>query len=76
MDEVRVKIQAPAQNGKANTALVRFLCELLDCRKSQIQIILGEKGRIKTVEIAGIDAPELRRRFELQRGSRRKGQIM
>jgi uncharacterized protein (TIGR00251 family) len=75
-EEVRVKIQAPAQDGKANTALVRFLCELLDCRKSQIQIILGEKSRIKTVEIAGIDAPEVWRRLELQRGTRQKGQIM
>jgi uncharacterized protein len=69
MDEVRMKIQAPAQDGKANTALVRLLSELLDCRKSQIQIIHGKKGRIKTIEIAGIDAPEVWRRLELHRDS-------
>jgi uncharacterized protein len=66
MDEVRVKIQAPAQDGKANAALVRFLCELLGCRKSQIQIIQGEKARIKTLEITGLDAPEVWRRLASQ----------
>jgi hypothetical protein len=47
--------------------LCGFLSELLDCRKSQIQIIDGEKGRIKTIEIAGIDAPEVWRRLGLHR---------
>jgi uncharacterized protein len=75
MDEVRMKIQAPAQDRKANTALVRFLSQLLDCRKSQIQIIHGEKSRIKTIEIAGIDAPEIWRRLDLHRDSKQKGQI-
>jgi uncharacterized protein (TIGR00251 family) len=48
---VRLKIHAPAQDGKANAELIRFLGELLDCRKSQITIVSGATARDKIVEL-------------------------
>jgi uncharacterized protein (TIGR00251 family) len=67
-DEVRLKIQAPAQDGKANTEVIRFLAELIDCQKSRIAIKRGEKARNKTIEIAGISPEEVRRKLEIAVG--------
>jgi uncharacterized protein (TIGR00251 family) len=56
-DEIRLKVRAQAQDGKANAEVIRFLAELIDCPKSRIAIKRGEKTRIKIIEIAGI-SPE------------------
>jgi len=48
----RVKLtQAPVDN-KANLALIKFLAGELNLKKSQIQIIKGEKSREKIIEIS------------------------
>lgn len=54
---IRIRLRAPAVEGKANAALVRFLAEALGVRPSAIRILRGETGRTKTVEIEGIDGP-------------------
>ena len=53
-EEIRLKVRAQAQDGKANAEVIRFLAELIDCQKSRIAIKRGEKTRIKIIEIAGI----------------------
>ena len=53
-DEIRLKVRAQAQDGKANAEVIRFLAELIDCQKSRIAIKRGAKARIKIIEIAGI----------------------
>lgn len=55
-EEGRLKIylQAPALEGKANQALVEFLAEYLNVKKSQIEIIKGLKSRNKIVNIKGV----------------------
>jgi uncharacterized protein (TIGR00251 family) len=55
-DEVRLKIQAPAQDGRANAEVIRFLAELIECQRSRIVIKRGEKARTKIVEIEGVRA--------------------
>jgi uncharacterized protein len=57
--EVRLKIQAPAQDGKANAEMIRFLSVLIDCPKSEIAIKRGEKSRKKIVEVEGMSAEEV-----------------
>jgi|GEM_PF-2023266 len=54
-DEIRLKVRAQAQDGKANAEIIRFLAELIDCQKSRIAIKRGEKTRIKIIEMAGIN---------------------
>lgn len=44
-------LNAPAVEGKANKALVRVLADYFSVKKSQINIIKGEKSRDKIVEI-------------------------
>lgn len=48
-----VKIKAPAQDGKANDELVRFLSEKLGLPKSKIRIVSGFTSQFKKLEIEG-----------------------
>lgn len=47
----KVCLTAPAMDGKANRALVEFLADHFNVRKSQIEIIKGLKSRHKTISI-------------------------
>lgn len=50
-DTVKIKLTAPAVDGKANKALVDFLSEQLDVSKSKIQIVRGLTARMKQVRV-------------------------
>ena len=62
-DEIRLKVKAPAVDGKANAALIEYLAELTDVPRSKIQIKAGEKARIKVVELEGPSPEEVRARI-------------
>jgi len=53
---VRIRLQAPPVEGKANNALLRFLAAQLGIPRRRITVVAGEKGRNKRVLIAGLDA--------------------
>jgi uncharacterized protein (TIGR00251 family) len=46
-----IKLQAPPVDGKANTELLRFLADELECAKSQVTLQRGESSRLKVVEL-------------------------
>ena len=50
-NEYRVAVKAPAQDGKANDAVVRALAEHFKVAKSRVQITHGHRGKKKLVEI-------------------------
>ena len=50
---LRVRLQAPAVEGKANQALVRFLSEKLDVPRSSVQLLSGEHHRTKVIAVMG-----------------------
>jgi uncharacterized protein len=54
-DRLRVRIAAPAVEGKANDELARFLAELCGVRRSAVTIVAGQRGREKTVVIRGVE---------------------
>lgn len=56
LDAVKIKIAAPAVEGKANAELVRFLSGLLNLPKSAVSIKSGDVARIKIVEIDADEA--------------------
>ena len=62
-DEIRLKIKAPAVEGKANAALIEYLSELTDIPRAKIQLKAGEKSRTKVVEIEGLAPDEVRDRI-------------
>lgn len=56
---LRVRLQAPALEDRANVALCEYLAELLKTPKSAVRILGGERSRIKRVEIRGVTEQEI-----------------
>ena len=50
---LRLKLAAPAIEGRANDALCAYLAELLGTAKSRVEILKGESGRLKRVAVRG-----------------------
>ncbi|KAM3070052.1 hypothetical protein ACMFMG_003916 [Clarireedia jacksonii] len=53
--QVEVCVSTPAREGEANKAVRELLSDILDCPKSDIEVIKGMKSRDKTVAITGLD---------------------
>jgi uncharacterized protein (TIGR00251 family) len=53
-DRLRVAVNAPPVDGKANEAVVRTLAAALGVPRSAVEIVRGETGRRKTVRIRGV----------------------
>jgi len=64
-DAVKIKVAAPAVDGKANEALLEFVAEKLCIHRRDITLIAGEKSRDKAIEIANLDAVKARARLLL-----------
>ncbi|HEX9795463.1 MAG TPA: DUF167 domain-containing protein [Anaerolineales bacterium] len=61
---VRIRVQQPPVEGKANEALIAFLADLLGVRKNRIEILAGEHGLDKIVAILDLNADEVEKRIE------------
>lgn len=48
---LKIRIAAPAQEGKANAAIIQFLSQTLSIPKSQITLLRGDASRIKLFEL-------------------------
>ena len=51
-DIYKVKVKAPAVEGKANRAVIESLSEFFNVKKSEIKILKGEKSREKLISIS------------------------
>ena len=51
---LKVRLQAPAVEDRANEALVEFLAQLLKTPKSAVRILSGDRSRMKRIEIRGV----------------------
>jgi len=60
---LKVKIHAPALDGRANEALTDFLAQRLGLSRRAVGLVRGEKSRQKIVRIDGITLEEARRRL-------------
>ena len=56
---LKIRLQAPAVEDRANEALCVFLAQLLKRPKSAVRILAGERSRMKRVEISGVTATEV-----------------
>jgi uncharacterized protein len=56
---LRVKVKAPAIEGKANDELCYFLGEFFEVKRSMVFLRKGERGREKTIEICGRSEEDL-----------------
>ena len=51
-DALKIRIQAPPIEGKANTYLIRFLSKHWNIPRSNIEMLSGETGRNKRIRIS------------------------
>ena len=52
---LRVRLAAPAREGKANDALAGLLAGVLGVRRKDVMLVAGASGRRKLVRVRGID---------------------
>jgi len=55
-ERLKVQLAAPPVDGEANAALVAFLAHALGVRRADVTLLRGERGRRKTVRVAGVSA--------------------
>ena len=56
---LKVRLQAPAVENRANEALCEYLAELLKTPKSAVRILSGDRSRTKRLEIRGVTKQQL-----------------
>ena len=60
---LKVKVHAPALEGRANDELLDFLAEKLGLHRRALTLLRGDKSRQKVVQITGLDSAALRLRL-------------
>lgn len=58
-DALKIELQAPPVDGKANAALLKFLAEQLDLPKTAVSLKSGESSRDKVIKITGITPEQI-----------------
>lgn len=56
---LKIRLQAPAVEDRANEALCEFLAEILKRPKSAVRILAGDRGRTKRVEVFGVTTAQV-----------------
>lgn len=63
-DAVKIRLNAPPVEGKANDALIEFLADTLDLRRAQIEIVTGHTSRHKVVRVRGTTGKQIEERLK------------
>ncbi len=62
---LKIKVHAPALDGRANDELLDFLAQKLGVPRRTVTLLCGEKSRQKVVQIAGLDIAAVKVRLGL-----------
>lgn len=62
-DALKIRLQAPPVDNKANVELVRFLADALEVPGARLTLLAGATGRNKRVLVRGMNAAEVERRL-------------
>ena len=60
---VRLRVNAPPVDGKANAAALRFLAVVLGLRVGDLRIVSGARSRSKVIGVTGLDPGTVARRL-------------
>jgi len=63
-DVLKVKIHAPALDGRANAALLEFLADRLGLPRRAVILVRGGRSNHKAVRIEGVSLDEVRRQLD------------
>ena len=61
--QLKIAVQAPPIEGRANSALIAVLTELFELSKSKVELVSGELSRSKVFLLRGVDAESARRKL-------------
>jgi uncharacterized protein (TIGR00251 family) len=62
-DALKVKVHAPALDGRANDALMEFLAKKLGLPRRAVTLVRGDKSRHKVVRMQGLTLAEAKARL-------------
>lgn len=62
-EALKIKVHAPALEGRANDELCEFLADQLKLPRRAVTLLRGEKSRQKTVRLDGLTLAEARQRL-------------
>jgi len=64
-DALKIRLNAPPVEGRANEALIVFLAEKLGLPRANIEIIVGETARRKIVRVRGVNAQHVEAKIKM-----------
>ncbi len=73
-DALKVRVAAPPENGRANSAITKLLADQLGLAPSAVQLTSGAAGRTKRFRVVGIDEAIVRAVLERLVGASRSVQ--
>jgi uncharacterized protein (TIGR00251 family) len=56
---IKIRISAPADKGKANAELLKFLSKILKIQRTDIEIISGTNSKIKMIKINTLEKEQI-----------------
>ncbi len=59
----KVKVRAPPEDGRANTAILELLSQVLHINKRALRLVRGEAAREKEILVSGLSPEETDRRL-------------
>jgi hypothetical protein len=57
---IKVRVQAPALEDRANTAVCEYFAQLLKTPKSAVRILSGDRSRTKRIAVRGVTEAQIR----------------
>jgi len=57
-DDLKIRVQSPPEDGRANKRLCQFLAAQLGLPKDAVSVVTGQTNQRKTVEIRGLSLEE------------------
>ena len=62
--QLKIAVQAPPVEGRANSALIEFLAEKFGVAKSHVELVSGELSRSKVFLLRGVSLEQAEFRFK------------
>jgi hypothetical protein len=62
--QLKIAVQAPPVEGKANAALVEFLAKFFSLSRSKVELVQGELNRSKVFLLRGLSLAEVEERLK------------